>query len=173
MKHIKLMIIPLLMSTLCCHKSKDTTGRSSVASNYHNEIAINDSTSLKLKVIKELSSNIKDLAIDKTEIKRLTTIGERKEQVYFIQFTDLKKQRRIAKYLFLNKNQFFFYENLMPKIDPEDEAFYQSYYVCYGSNKPECSPNIAILDGHKVWGAGSRMVCDPDDPCKNAQVLVL
>lgn len=134
---------------------------------------IKDSIICQQKVLDVFLQDNKDLQISKTEIKNITTIGEKNEQAYFIQFTT-SKNAKIARYLFLIENNFYFFEDLKNKdIYMSEEVFYNSYYVCYGSDDPECAPNIAYVEGELTWGAGTKIACNPNSPCKTAQVLLL
>lgn len=137
----------------------------------NDKAVIIDSVSVKNKVLHDLSKDNKNLKLNKVEIENIITIGEEAQNVYFLLITS-SKNARIGKYLFLIDNYLYFYDDLIDKARySANEVFYNSYYVCYGSDDPECTPHIGYIEGEMVWGAGKAMVCLPESSCKTMQIF--
>ncbi len=128
-----------------------------------------DTLALKQKMLLDAGNKGK-MTLDKVEILKVLSVGERQETQYLLLASSLGKRLRIARSLHLIADRFYLEEDLKVK-STHDELFFASYFITNDCDE-ECFPYIAILDGRKTWVAKKTLVCSRDSQCKPETVLV-
>lgn len=106
-----------------------------------------------------------DVKLEKIEILKDKTFGEKQEDFYMVIAYDRHKELKIARWLVKDRDSLFYYKPIKLEEITDEEIFYRSYYVCHGSND-DCFPHVAYIDGQRMWGSSEKLICEPDSPCK-------
>ena len=102
--------------------------------------------------------NTQKVNLEKIEVRKQNLLGLEQE-FYFVSIHDFKKNITIVKWLSREGNDLILSNNL------NSEDLFESYFVvCTG--KENCLPNVAVLDGRKVWICGESLQCSIPDSDK-------
>jgi hypothetical protein len=111
-----------------------------------------------------------NIKLDKIEVLKDKTIGDRQEDYYMVVAYDFSESLTVARWLVKKDNGLYYYKNNTGE-ETDDTVFFRTYYACYGS-KTNCFPKVAHLNDGYTWGGNStKLVCDPDDPCKAMRIF--
>lgn len=164
------IIILITVVVLSCAPGEDTKA---VAYLKADGSYVINSEKVNAKILNDLKALVKNFHPDTTEVISVVPIGEKHEKVFFIQITDLQKNQRLTRYLFLRNNNFYFFEDLTGEKIIDENLFFISYYSVIGTLENNCIPNIAYSEGELFWITGDKLFCAIDSPCKSQQHILM
>ena len=108
--------------------------------------------------------------LDKIEVIKDKTIGDRKEDYYMVVAHDFSQNLTVSRWLLKQDDGLYYYKNNTGE-ETDDSVFFRTYYACYGS-KTNCFPKVAYIHGGYSWGGNSvLMACNPNDPCRAMSIF--
>ncbi|MCW4469987.1 hypothetical protein OGH69_13495 [Flavobacterium sp. MFBS3-15] len=167
------LLIFILLSQSCFYGPKGLTltqleqgHKIGFVKNKENIISID---SIKFKEQWEKILPLPDVKLDKIEIRRGFTKGEREEEFYMLMAYDYESKLKTARWLIKKDGSFYFYKS------PVDESnlnhpFFRTYFTCYGDSG-DCNPHVFIIDNRYYWTSTEKFYCDPNSPCKSSSIF--
>lgn len=144
-----LLTIALLVTALC-QAQIDFSSKTLMGEVTPNgPVLLIEESTLVTEINNNFGSNVTQL--EKCEIVKGVTMGEKEEEFYYIKFTTSITNKTLVKYLFNYNGKLY--------IDPvnETESYQYSYVSCEGVE--DCKPHLFVIDGEKGWTCGTSLVC--------------
>lgn len=127
---------------------------------------------VKLKQSLEKIINMERVKLDKIEIKKDITIGDRKEDYYMLIAYDYSKDLKIARWLVNREGALFYYNADLEGDITDNDIFYSTYFTCYGTNT-DCFPMVAHLPDGYSWGGSTDFTCKTDSACTGIKTVII
>lgn len=166
--NVKIVLLgaSLLFALNSCVKKRMPGDR--VGSVEGNRYVLQDSLSLKEKFLRD-TGNEGSMIIDKIEIKKVTSVGEKKKAYYILLAHSFDSKLKIARCLHVKKKDFFLEEDLKMANKGED-FFYSSYFITNDCDE-DCYPYVAFVEGKRIWAAKKTLVCSRESRCRPETIL--
>ena len=114
--------------------------------------------------------NMPEVKLEKIEVLKRKTFGDREEDYYMLIAYDHSMALKTTRWLVNHEGSLYYYHCDFDEETTDDEIFYVTFFTCYGS-KTNCFPMVAHLSDGYMWGGSTDLVCRPDDPCRGIKTV--
>lgn len=114
--------------------------------------------------------NMPEVKLQKIEVLKRKTFGDREEDYYMLVAYDHSMELKTTRWLVNHEGGLYYYHCDFNKEVSDDEIFYVTFFTCYGS-KTDCFPMVAHLSDGYIWGGSTELACRLDDPCKGIKTI--
>ena len=114
--------------------------------------------------------NMPEVKLEKIEVLKRKTFGDREEDYYMVVAYDHSMALKTTRWLVNHEGSLYYYHCDFNQEVSDDEMFYVTFFTCYGS-KTDCFPMVAHLPDGYFWSGNTELVCNPDDPCKGIKAV--
>jgi len=128
-----------------------------------------EADTLELKQSLEKIINMKAVKLDRIEIRKDVTFGDRQEDYYMLIAFDYSKSLKTVRWL-ANRDGSLYFTALEESDMTDDDIFYATYFTCYGTDS-DCFPMVAHLSDGYGWSSSTELTCKPDSKCLGVKTV--